>query len=107
MGTPNHTIDLLKSLRVRGFDDLAFSHIHHWRSIGRTDTIDRHASYCAKTSEFRPGGNNERVQKRLELVLGACASGGFKSGRQDVFIALAQAAWLEVPHPPEVSADDE
>jgi hypothetical protein len=106
MGTPNHTIELLESLKKRGFDDLAFSHLHHRRAVGRSDSIAAHIKHCAKTTEFESGGNNERVQKRLELVLGAYASGGFTSGRQEVFVALAEAAWHEVPHPAGANVED-
>src|SRR4051812_7710172 len=107
MGTPNHTLELLASLKTRGFDDVAFSLLHHRRAGGRSDSIAAHVRHCAKTNEFEAGGNNERVQKRLELVLGAYAQGGFHSGRQEIFIALAQAAWLEVPHPPGALIDDD
>lgn len=44
------------------------------------------------------GGTNEKVQQRLELVLRAYTQGGFVSGRQEVFVALAEAAWFELPH---------
>ncbi|UUZ73431.1 hypothetical protein LP415_09470 [Polaromonas sp. P1(28)-8] len=98
MTTPNRTVQILGELRRLGFDDLAFSHLHHWRAVGRIDTIDAHAKYCAERQYFLEGGTNEKVQQRLELVLRAYTQGGFVSGRQEVFVALAEAAWFELPH---------
>jgi hypothetical protein len=41
--------------------------------------------------------------RTLELVLRAYSQGGFQSGRPEVFCALADAAWLEIPaHPKEL-----
>ena len=100
MRTPQHTVELLRRLQALGFDDLAFSHLHHWRAVGRSDSIEAHASYCAGRQRFVAGGTNERVQERLERVYNGYTNGGFQSGKQEVFVALAEAAWHDVPHTP-------
>lgn len=46
---------------------------------------------------FRRGGTNEAIQLRLQLVLNSYRNGGFSSGREEVFLSLAEAAWAEIP----------
>lgn len=100
MTTSARTLELLAELDALGFDDQAFARLHHWRLKAKAETIRSFKAYAAKHDEFQADGNNDRVVKRLELVLRACSQGGFKSGRPEVFCALADAAWLEIPaHP--------
>lgn len=80
-----------------GFDDGAFALLHHFRAEGREEGITRASSYCLRTGSFRTDGENERLQRRLALVLDAYRGGGFQTGRPEVFAALAEAAWLEIP----------
>ena len=61
------------------------------------ETIAGFESYCRKTNEFEPNGNNFRVHQRLDLVLKAYSGGGFESRRPEVFCALAEAATAEIP----------
>lgn len=97
MTTPAHTLKLLDDLARLGFDDRAFARLHHWRATGKEETIQSFRTYCEKHEVFQADGNNDRVTKRLELVLRAYTQGGFSSAKVEVFIALAEAAWLEVP----------
>ena|ERR1700692_2368174 len=94
---PKKSIDLLDALASLGFTDEAFSTLHHLRTAGRAATIQEHRRYCQNTESFQEDGENERVQKRLQLVHAAYTNGGFKSGGGKVFVALAEAAFAEVP----------
>lgn len=94
---PKETIELLDALEALGFTNEAFSKLHHFRLVGRNATIGRHRAYCEKTSSFAADGTNELVQRRLRLVLDGYRGGGFGSGRLAVFVALAEAAFYEVP----------
>ena len=97
MASPQRTLELLDELQRLGFDDGAFSRLHHFRLKGRRDTIQSHRDYVAKRDELRDGDSNDEVQRRLEIVLKAYRSGGFASSSPFVFAALAEAAFLEVP----------
>ncbi|MDF2457767.1 MAG: hypothetical protein K0S79_183 [Nitrospira sp.] len=97
MTDPRRTIELLEELKQLGFTDRAFARLHHFRLQGRDDNIADHAAYCEKQGSLRAGGTNEAVQLRLQLVLNAYRSGGFKSGLEAVFVSLAEAAWAEIP----------
>jgi hypothetical protein len=94
---PKRSIDLLDALASLGFTDEAFATLHHFRTAGRDATIQAHRRYCQKTDSFQVDGENERVQKRLQLVHAAYTNGGFKSGGEKVFVSLAEAAFAEVP----------
>jgi hypothetical protein len=96
MRDPKDTLLLLDRLESLGFDDDAFAALHHFRNAGRADKIASHRRYCEKTDRFGADGENERVQRRLRLVLSAYLLAGFESGRSDVFRALAEAAFAEV-----------
>ncbi len=98
--SPAYTLRLLDELESLGFDDLAFSQLHHWRASGKAETIRSFRNYCLKHDEFHANGNNARVAQRLELVLKAFTLDGFASRNSAVFSALAEAAWLEVPVSP-------
>jgi hypothetical protein len=97
MTSPKRTIDLLDLLNVLGFDDQAFARLHHFRLKGRKPTISDHRHYCEAITSFQGDGENELVQRRLELVLNAYRAGGFESRRPEVFGALAEAAFYELP----------
>jgi len=97
MTSSKRTIELLDELEALGFDDHAFGHLHHFRATrGVYDTIAAHRRYAEKTAEFRKGGTNEKVQRRLQLVLNSYKAGPF-TRRKAVFLSLAQAAVDEVP----------
>ena len=97
MTDPKRTIELLEQLKQLGFTDRAFAKLHHFRLQGRDDSMAAHTAYCEQHGSFLRGGTNEAVQLRLELVLNAHKSGGFTSGREAVFVSLAEAAWAEIP----------
>ena len=89
---PKRTVRLLDELESLGFSDDAFSLIHHFPD----EKIARHRDYCRKVEAFQADGSNERVQRRLELVLRAYWAGGFKSSKPEVWEALSKAAVAEV-----------
>jgi hypothetical protein len=79
-----------------GFDDNAFSLLHHFREQGKQETIESHVLYCTNTKAFHDGKENHKVQRRLRLVLNAYICGGFESQDKEVFKALANAAYFEI-----------
>jgi hypothetical protein len=99
---PKRSIELLGMLGELGFTDTALSHLHHRRLNGQSVTIERHLRYCEGIGSFHNDGANALVQRRLEIVLMAYKAGGFKTGREEVFVALADAAFYELPPIPEV-----
>ena len=94
---PKRSLELLDQLKSLGFTDAAFAQLHHFRLKGRRDHISAHRKYCEKITSFQGDGENERVQLRLELVLHAYRSSGFTSHDPRVFVALADAAFHEIP----------
>jgi hypothetical protein len=94
--SPKRSIQLLDALVPLGFTDHCFATLHHFRLAGRDATIQEHRRYCEKTAGFQDDGENLRVQKRLQLVLNAYTAGGFKSGSEQVFLLLAEAAMQEI-----------
>ena len=97
MSNPKKSLDLLRALTELGFTDDAFSQLHHFRLKNRKALISEHRHYCEMTESFQDEGENERVQRRLELVLNGYRVGGFRSGDPRVFAALADAAFHELP----------
>lgn len=93
---PKRSLELLQTLVELGFTDAAFARLHHFRLKHRDARISEHRNYCEKIASFQDDGENERVQRRMELVLRAYQSGGFCSGDPRVFVALADAAFHEV-----------
>jgi hypothetical protein len=96
--TPSKTLELLAELEALGFDDSAFSVMHHFAKPVR---IARHRGYCEMLQ--REGGafrtnSNRLVQRRLAMVLAMYKAGNFASGSSEVFQHLAHAAVAEVPH---------
>lgn len=96
MADPKTTILLLDKLQALGFNNEAFSALHHFKEKGRADTIAQHRAYCGKTESFQDGDANARVQERLKLVLSAYLLGGFTSGKPEIFRCLAEAAYAEI-----------
>ena len=93
MSKPRITIELLDSLVERGFTDEFFDIVHHFNG----ETIERHREYCLDHSgNFKIGGTNEQVQKRLRIVLDSYVAGGFTNA--EVFRFLAHASVVEVPY---------
>lgn len=98
MSSTQRTLDLLAELEILGFENSAFATLHHFKAIrGTDDTIEAHRKYCESHLTLRSGGTNEKVQRRLALVLDAYTNGGFKSGKKEVFVSLAEAAVNEIP----------
>src|SRR6202035_2390436 len=93
--------------RKLGFNDWAFARLHHFRINGKRATIHAHRKYCEGIASFQGGGENEVVQRRLELVIDAYRKGGFQSGRSDVFAALADASFHELPPPGSLPNENE
>ena len=97
------TLDLLDQLVKQGFSDEAFGRLHHFRATRKTnETIQKHRTYledkAKENLQKSVGGNNEKVQQRLELVLKSYEAGGFSSGRGETFSHLAEKAWTAIPH---------
>ena len=97
MADPKRSLELLRALSELGFTDEAFARLHHFRVTNQRALISAHRHYCEKTRGFRPGGENDRVQQRLEMVLRAYRSGGFQSSDPRIFCALADASFFELP----------
>jgi methylglyoxal synthase len=97
MTSTRRSLELLDELEQLGFDDAAFGLLHHFRATrDHMDTMARHRQYCREHESFRAGDTNEKVQKRLELVVNAYRAGPFNRGGP-VFALLAEAAVCEVP----------
>jgi hypothetical protein len=94
---PKHSLALLDELEALGFDDEAFGRLHHYRAKERMARIQAHREYCARIEAFHEDGENERVQRRLERVLRAYRAGGFESRSAPIFVALADAAYHDLP----------
>ena len=88
---PRRTIELLNDLVKFGFDDSAFSLLHHMPK----ETIQSHIDHCSKHECIE--GENVRVQQRLEIVHGAYKGGQFTSRSPLFFQHLALLARVEVP----------
>lgn len=97
MTNPKKSLELLRALTELGFTDEAFTQLHHSRLKNQKALISAHRHYCEKIESFQGDGQNERVQRRLELVLTAYRAGGFRSSDPRVFAALADAAFHELP----------
>ena len=93
------TLGLLDELQRLGFNDDAFWRLHHFRRVGRPDSIARHRNYCMglKRGVFNPGSENERVALRLSFVLDTYRRSGLPSGETSAFIAFAEAAFWAIP----------
>jgi hypothetical protein len=94
---PKRTIELLGILGELGFTDAALSRLHHRRLQDQSVTIARQINYCLGIGSFRDDGQNALVQQRLEMVLKAYQAGGFKSTKEEVFKALAEATFYDLP----------
>jgi hypothetical protein len=95
---PAGTLALLDELESLGFSDEAFSTLHHFVQPER---IVSHRRYCAGLVEERASfrtNTNKLVQRRLAMVLAMYRAGPFASNDPQIFVHLAQAALLEVPH---------
>ena len=93
MPKPRATAEILDRLVALGFTDEIFDIVHHFEG----EAIERHRKHCLEhTGNFQAGGTNERVQKRLRMVLDAYVFGGFTS--PEVFRFLAHASVIEIPY---------
>lgn len=92
---PEQTIAYLDELEQLGFTNEAFWRVHHFRDKGERDTINSHRGYCEKTGSFQAGSNNERVQKRLEIILTCYKS--YHQGNPSIFPKLADATYCLIP----------
>jgi hypothetical protein len=87
------TVELLDQMVAEGFTDPAFQVVHHWGPRAR---IHAHRAWAEHVSEFKPNGTNVAVARRLKLMWNAYQHGGFKSGKPEVWAALAIAAKAEI-----------
>ena len=97
MTDPNDTLLLIDRLEALGFNNQAVAQLHHFQERDSDAGIPAHRAYCEKTTLFQEGGTNAKVQARLKLVLYAYLLGGFTSSSTEVFIHLAEAAYIEIP----------
>jgi hypothetical protein len=95
---PKQTLACLDELQQLGFTDEAFWRVHHFREKERRETINGFRSYCEKTDLFHDDGNNERVHKRLEMILTHYKA--YHSGNRVMFTRLADAAYCMIPAVP-------
>lgn len=92
MADPIATVHLLEHLVKLGFKNEHFYLVHHFER----ESIKSHCKYCEEhPGQFEPDGTNEKLQRRLRIILNAYVFGGFTS--KSVFKALAQASVAEVP----------
>ncbi|HWH83286.1 MAG TPA: hypothetical protein VNU71_13735 [Burkholderiaceae bacterium] len=95
---PAQTLRLLNELEGLGFADEAFATLHHFT---KPERIANHRRYCEalvdEQATFQTS-TNKLVQRRLVMVLAMYRAGQFASNDPGVFVCLAQAALLEVPH---------
>ena len=93
MSEPTVTVELLDRLVELGFTDEFFDIVYHFNG----ETIEHYRENCVVHSgEFKPGGIDEQVQKRLRIVLDSFAAGGFTN--VEVFRFMAHASVVEVPY---------
>lgn len=96
------TLDLLNELQGLGFSDEAFAELHHFQLSGKNASIEAHRAYLQKAAkekgQKRVVRTNQKVQQRLALVLAGYESDLFKEPVHDLFIGLARAAWVQIPH---------
>lgn len=95
---PAKTLTLLDALTVSGFTDSAFAIIHHHNPA---QSIDEHRKYCTMVTEdgdFFRTTNNQLIQRRLEMIANMYKYAGFASANESIFINLAKATLIEVPH---------
>lgn len=103
MPNSKKTVVLLDALVKLGFDDRAFWRLHHKREATprrprpERETVGAFRSYCEEGHEFRRDEENERVHRRLEFVIKVYSNVGFAGGEINVFIALAEAAFIAIP----------
>lgn len=95
------TLDLLRELQSKGFDDSAFALLHHARLRKWRETIKAHGEYCEKiaknSGEFLEDSENERVQRRLVWVLAKYEKSGRPNGDSAYFKELSDAAFKGLP----------
>jgi hypothetical protein len=91
----SRSVRLLDELILLGFTNDAFTILHHFNT---PQTIKTHRDYCAKTKELQLNGTNSLVQRRLEFILRAYWGGGFQSRSPELWLALASAVLVEIPH---------
>jgi hypothetical protein len=94
---PARSVALLNELVRLGLSDEAFGIIHHF---GSKERISAHLRYCTELAESRgrfSAKTNQDTQRRMEIVLRAYLAGGFRTADGRIFVALAQAALVEIP----------
>ena len=95
MTNPSQTIAYLDELEQLGFTNEAYWRVHHFREKNERDTINAHRKYCERTISFGDDKNNERVQKRLALILQYYKD--YHLGNPAIFSDLADAAYRLIP----------
>jgi hypothetical protein len=92
---PKRTIRLLEQLSALGFSDSDFCVVHHFP---QGETIQNMLTYCRKIGSFRDGSTNERVRRRLQIVLTKFLDGDYpRPAPLGVFRSLCDAAVREIP----------
>src|SRR6266568_508131 len=97
------TVDLLDKLVKLGFNDDAFWRLHHKREPTEKrphpvpHKIKEHRRYCDAGHIFNHDEENERVYRRLAFVWKIYTDIGFSYNETNVFIALAEAAFVAIP----------
>ena len=93
---PQQTVAFLDELERLGSTNDAFSRLHHFREMtSGSETISGHRSYCQQTASFQNDGNNDRVSRRLDLILTVYKQ--YHAGKPAVFPRLAEAAYVMIP----------
>jgi len=105
--TVTETLELLDTLEDIGFTDDAFWRLHHKREPtakrkqSQKETIAKFRAYCEgiqrRTDSFKYNSENEHVHERLKFVLRKYREGGYAPRQTNIFIALAEEAFLKIP----------
>jgi len=83
-------------MEALGFNDEVFWHLHHFRDA-RHETIVSFRKYCSAHQAFQKNGNNQLVHERLKFVLTHYRELNLSRGQTQVFINLAEKAFLAIP----------
>ena len=88
---------VLDKLAELGFTEETWRKVHHnVRRKTQSTTMDTMRDY-RPAGGFKPDDSNDRLLRRLQFIERAYRGLELNPGRDDVFDALAEAAWIAIP----------